>query len=425
MFERFTVRARRVIVLAQDEARALNHNNVGTEHILLALIHERGGVAAKSLVNLGVPLEDVRERVLQIVGQGPGAQSGYIPFTRNAKVALELALREALQLGHVYLGTEHILLGLISQGQGVAADVLAMFGADHDRVSQQVVQILSLVPDHVPTRPRRVPQRPGRPSLPAVSTSSAGSSVLPGGLALAAFAVLGAIAAVGALDARGMILTVSLIVALFFFWKARFIGSHPVRKRILVMLGILFVGAGGIGKFSTLPFLPNGSASAADSIATTVTNQRIPALNCGDNYRDPKSVSGPGIRPSIFVRVIDVTRNPGTNYAADDRANALTVRPGDLLKYLIRINNNGSTNLTSLSYSAHLPEGLILSRTPGKFAIDHDLGIFCSGAQLQGEANVILASQSEGFITFEACANAYEFKGAEICDTAIVHVVPL
>jgi len=143
MFERFTDRARRVVVLAQEEARMLNHNYIGTEHILLGLIHEGEGVAAKALEALGISLEGVRAQVEEIIGQGQQAPSGHIPFTPRAKKVLELSLREALQLGHNYIGTEHILLGLIREGEGVAAQVLVKLGADLNRVRQQVIQLLS------------------------------------------------------------------------------------------------------------------------------------------------------------------------------------------------------------------------------------------------------------------------------------------
>src|SRR5215471_1853186 len=143
MFERFTDRARRVVVLAQEEARMLNHNYIGTEHILLGLIHEGEGVAAKALESLGISLEAVRQQVEEIIGQGQQAPSGHIPFTPRAKKVLELSLRESLQLGHNYIGTEHILLGLIREGEGVAAQVLVKLGADLSRVRQQVIQLLS------------------------------------------------------------------------------------------------------------------------------------------------------------------------------------------------------------------------------------------------------------------------------------------
>ena len=118
MFERFTDRARRVIVLAQDEAKLLNHNFIGTEHILLGLIHEGEGVAAKALESLGIALEAVRAQVEEIIGQGQQVPTGHIPFTPRAKKVLELSLREALQMNHSYIGTEHILLGLIREGEG-------------------------------------------------------------------------------------------------------------------------------------------------------------------------------------------------------------------------------------------------------------------------------------------------------------------
>ncbi|MBN8207060.1 ATP-dependent Clp protease ATP-binding subunit [Microbacterium esteraromaticum] len=146
MFERFTDRARRVVVLAQEEAKMLNHNYIGTEHILLGLIHEGEGVAAKALESLGISLDAVREQVQDIIGQGQQQPSGHIPFTPRAKKVLELSLREALQLGHNYIGTEHILLGLIREGEGVAAQVLVKLGADLNKVRQQVIQLLSGAP---------------------------------------------------------------------------------------------------------------------------------------------------------------------------------------------------------------------------------------------------------------------------------------
>src|SRR5213592_3304489 len=142
MFERFTDRARRVVVLAQEEARMLNHDHIGTEHILLGLIREGEGVAAKALESLGISQEAVRRQVEEIIGQGQQPPSGHIPFTPRAKKVLELSLREALQLGHNYVGTEHILLGLIREGDGVAAQVLVKLGADLNRVRQQVIQLL-------------------------------------------------------------------------------------------------------------------------------------------------------------------------------------------------------------------------------------------------------------------------------------------
>jgi hypothetical protein len=160
MFERFTDRARRVVVLAQEEARMLNHNYIGTEHVLLGLIHEGEGVAAKALEKLGIKLEAVRREVEHTIGRGKQAQAGHIPFTPRAKKALELSLREALQLNHNYIGTEHILLGLIREGDGVAAQVLVRLGADLNRVRHQVIELL-----HGPQGSGRDPSRqfaPGR-----------------------------------------------------------------------------------------------------------------------------------------------------------------------------------------------------------------------------------------------------------------------
>ena len=144
MFERFTDRARRAVVLALEEARFLNHNYIGTEHLLLGLIHEGEGVAAMALESLGISLEAVRAEVKQIVGQGQSAPTGHIPFTPRAKKVLELSLREAKQLGHDYIGTEHILLGLVREGEGVAAQVLVKLAAALDRVRHQVVRLISV-----------------------------------------------------------------------------------------------------------------------------------------------------------------------------------------------------------------------------------------------------------------------------------------
>jgi ATP-dependent Clp protease ATP-binding subunit ClpC len=152
MFERFTNRARRVVVLAQEEARLLNHNYIGTEHILLGLIHEGEGVAAKALEALDVSLEAVRAQVEEIIGQGQSAPTGHIPFTPRAKKVLELSLREAKQLRCNYIGTEHILLGLVREGEGVAAHVLVKLGGDLPRVRHQVIQLLS----HEPTQAEAV-----------------------------------------------------------------------------------------------------------------------------------------------------------------------------------------------------------------------------------------------------------------------------
>jgi ATP-dependent Clp protease ATP-binding subunit ClpA len=162
MFERFSDRARRVVVLAQDEARMLNHNYIGTEHILLGLIHEGDGVAAKALESLGISLDAVRQQVEEIIGQGQQAPSGQIPYTRRAKKVLELSLREALALGHNYIGTEHILLGLIREGDGVAAQVLVALGCDLNRVRQRVIQLLHGRQGKQAPKLRSAGMRPGR-----------------------------------------------------------------------------------------------------------------------------------------------------------------------------------------------------------------------------------------------------------------------
>ena len=142
MFERFTDGSRRVVVLAQEEARMLNHNYIGTEHILLGLLREGDGYAARALESLGISLDAARQQVQEIIGRGQQAPSVHIPFTPRAKKVLELSLRESLQLGHDYIGTEHILLGLLREGDGVAAQVLVRLGADLNRVRQQVIRLL-------------------------------------------------------------------------------------------------------------------------------------------------------------------------------------------------------------------------------------------------------------------------------------------
>jgi ATP-dependent Clp protease ATP-binding subunit ClpC len=143
MFERFSDRARRVVVLSQEEARLLNHNYIGTEHILLGLVHEDEGVASRALRSLGIRLGAVRQQVEEIIGQGGSSPSGHIPFTPRAKKVLELSLREALQLGHNYIGTEHILLGLVREGEGVAAQVLVKLGANLPTVRARVLQLVA------------------------------------------------------------------------------------------------------------------------------------------------------------------------------------------------------------------------------------------------------------------------------------------
>ena len=144
MFQRFTDRARRVVVLAQDEARSLDHDWIGTEHLLLGLIDEGQGVAAKALEAMGVSTDAVRPQIEEITGRGQAPpRDEHIPFTPRAKKVLELSLRESLDLGHTYIGTEHILLALIAEGDGVAAQVLARSGVDIDRARRQVIQILA------------------------------------------------------------------------------------------------------------------------------------------------------------------------------------------------------------------------------------------------------------------------------------------
>ena len=151
VFERFTDRARRVVVLAQEEARMLNHNYIGTEHILLGLIHEGEGVAAKALESLNISLEAVRQQVEEIIGQGQAAPTGHIPFTPRAKKVLELSLRESLQLGDDFIGTEHLLLGLTREGEGAAGDVLRTLGISLPTLRQTILSVRAVTPLEEPT----------------------------------------------------------------------------------------------------------------------------------------------------------------------------------------------------------------------------------------------------------------------------------
>jgi ATP-dependent Clp protease ATP-binding subunit ClpC len=147
MFERFTDRARRVVVLSQEEARRLNHNYIGTEHVLLGLLQEEEGIAARVLTSLGVSFDGARDLVKDIIGPGTGAPSDHMPFTPRAKKVLELSLREALQLGHDHIDTEHLLLGLLREGEGVAAQVIVRLGAELDQVRGAVIRALEGLPE--------------------------------------------------------------------------------------------------------------------------------------------------------------------------------------------------------------------------------------------------------------------------------------
>jgi ATP-dependent Clp protease ATP-binding subunit ClpA len=147
MFERFTDRARRVVVLAQEEARMLDHNYIGAEHILLGVIHEGQGQGARALTELGVSLSEVRQQIEELIGRGQQAPSGHIPFTPRTKKVLELSLREALQLGHNYIGTEHITLAILREGENVAAQVLVRTGVDLNQVRLQVIKLLGPGPE--------------------------------------------------------------------------------------------------------------------------------------------------------------------------------------------------------------------------------------------------------------------------------------
>jgi ATP-dependent Clp protease ATP-binding subunit ClpC len=157
MFERFTERARQVVVLAQEEARLLRHNYIGTEHLLLGLLREEEGLAARVLVGLDLSTDDVRAQVERIVGQGDEVAAGQIPFTPRAKKVLELSLREALSLSHNYIGTEHILLGLAREGDGVAARILLQFGVDANKIRDEVSKLLGTLPPRPPGRRWRRP----------------------------------------------------------------------------------------------------------------------------------------------------------------------------------------------------------------------------------------------------------------------------
>jgi ATP-dependent Clp protease ATP-binding subunit ClpC len=180
VFERFTDRARRVVVLAQEESRLLGHNYIGTEHLLLGLIHESEGVAARTLRSLGISLDAVRSQVEETVGKGGSSPSGHMPFTPRAKKVLELSLREAMQLSHNYIGTEHILLGLIREGEGVAAQVLVTLGADLSRVRQRIIEVLSnYAPgEHPETGSVPPPEPPRCPRCGASLTTTAAYRVV-------------------------------------------------------------------------------------------------------------------------------------------------------------------------------------------------------------------------------------------------------
>ncbi|MDH4148195.1 MAG: ATP-dependent Clp protease ATP-binding subunit, partial [Acidimicrobiia bacterium] len=255
MFERFTDRARRVVVLAQEEARLLNHNYIGTEHILLGLIHEGEGVAAKALEHLGISLEAVRHQVEEIIGQGGSSPSGHIPFTPRAKKVLELSLREALQLGHNYIGTEHILLGLIREGEGVAAQVLVKLGADLSRVRQQVIQLLSGYSGPNP------PEKTGGPA-----SAAQGEAQPTGSLVLDQFGRnLTQIARDGGLDPV--------------------IGRARETERVMQVLSRrtknnpVLIGEPGVGKTAIVEGL--AQAIAKDDVPETLTGKQLYTLDLG------------------------------------------------------------------------------------------------------------------------------------------------
>jgi ATP-dependent Clp protease ATP-binding subunit ClpC len=183
MFERFTERARQVVVLAQDEARQLKHNYIGTEHLLLGLLREEQGIAARVLESLGVTLEEVRGQVGRIVGMGDEVESGQIPFTPRAKKVLELSLREAVSLNHNFIGTEHVLLGVARENEGVAMRILLDHEIDEDRIRSEVMRTLGgKGPALVQSAPMRhvVPHR--RRLVPGWATLAAGGAVFAAGL---------------------------------------------------------------------------------------------------------------------------------------------------------------------------------------------------------------------------------------------------
>jgi ATP-dependent Clp protease ATP-binding subunit ClpC len=190
VFERFTERARQVVVLAQEEARALRHNYIGTEHILLGLLREAEGIAARVLRSLGVTLAEVRAQVAQIVGQGEDVVGGQIPFTPRGKRVLELALQEATALGHGWIGTEHVLLGLTREGEGVAMRILLDSGVDGARLRDEVIRTLSGAPPAGGAPPPPPWPRPPRPrALPAYVPVVVGWALF--GLALAVGILIG------------------------------------------------------------------------------------------------------------------------------------------------------------------------------------------------------------------------------------------
>ena len=175
MFERFTEGARQVVVLAQDEARALKHNYIGTEHLLLGLMRVENGAAARALESLDITVEEVRAQIARIVGQGDEVATGQIPMTPRAKKVLELALREALSMGHNYIGTKHILLGIVRENEGVASRILLDFDADADTIRKQVVQAMSgrlVLKREEPSEPTKgLPPVPGLSFSPGISVS--------------------------------------------------------------------------------------------------------------------------------------------------------------------------------------------------------------------------------------------------------------
>jgi ATP-dependent Clp protease ATP-binding subunit ClpC len=181
MFERFTERARQVVVLAQDEARVLRHNSIGTEHLLLGLLREEEGIANRVLESLGVTVEEVRTRVALIVGQGDEVTAGQIPFTRRAKRALEHGLREALSLGHNYIGTEHVLLGVLREDEGVGFRILFSYGLTAESVREAVLGALGGAPPSYVMPPPRLVQRTKR-ALPTWTTLVAGAAIFAVGL---------------------------------------------------------------------------------------------------------------------------------------------------------------------------------------------------------------------------------------------------
>lgn len=255
MFEPFTVRARQIVVVAQEESRRLGHDHIGTEHLLLGLLRDEDGVAARTLIMVGVDLSGARHAVEEIIGTGPSATAGHIPFTPPAKKVLELAARESLQLGHNYVGTEHVLLGLIREGEGVGSQVLSKLGADEHRVRQAVIQHLA-GPEYEPeVRVEAgfagywVPELP-QPISGYSPTGAAGSRDRR------ALALLGLLTLVGAVvaDTGSVLFDVGVVAAIL----------SVLISTLWLVLPVYDVGWGRLSKFERVPnYLALGTAAVS------------------------------------------------------------------------------------------------------------------------------------------------------------------